>query len=177
MTQPDITPATAAMSERGRLLQRMLEQRILVLDGAMGTMIQRHGLDEGGYRGERFADWPHDLRGNNDLLSLTQPQMIQEIHEAYLAAGADIVETNSFNSTSISMADYHMEELVYELNVASATLAREAADVAATPDHPRFVAGVLGPTNRTASMSPDVNDPGFRNVTFEGLATAYHEAA
>lgn len=177
MAHGDTTSPTAAMSERGRLLERLLEQRILVLDGAMGTMIQRHGLDEGGYRGERFADWPHDLRGNNDLLSLTQPQLIREIHEAYLAAGADIIETNSFNSTSISMADYHMEDLVYQLNVASATLAREAADEAATSDRPRFVAGVLGPTNRTASMSPDVNDPGFRNVTFEALATAYDEAA
>ncbi len=165
------------MSERGRLLERLLQQRILVLDGAMGTMIQRHRLDESGYRGERFADWPHDLRGNNDLLSLTQPQIIREIHAAYLVAGADIIETNSFNSTSISMADYHMEDLVYQLNLASATLAREAADAVATSDSPRFVAGVLGPTNRTASMSPDVNDPGFRNVTFGDLATAYDEAA
>ena len=177
MTQSDAKPNPAAMSERGRLLERLLEQRILVLDGAMGTMIQRHGLEEGDYRGERFADSPHDLRGNNDLLSLTQPQLIREIHSAYLDAGADIIETNSFNSTSISMADYHMEDLVYELNVASATLAREAADAATTADKPRFVAGVVGPTNRTASMSPDVNDPGFRNVTLRDLAGAYGEAA
>ncbi len=177
MTQSDVTSPTAGMSERGILLQRLMEQRILVLDGAMGTMIQRHGLEEADYRGERFADWAHDLRGNNDLLSLTQPHLIREIHSAFLDAGADIIETNSFNSTSISMADYHMEELVHELNVASATLARETADAAATPDKPRFVAGVLGPTNRTASMSPDVNDPGFRNVTLADLATAYDEAA
>jgi 5-methyltetrahydrofolate--homocysteine methyltransferase len=177
MTHNDGTQPTGGMSERGRLLQRLLEQRILVLDGAMGTMIQRHGLEEADYRGERFADWTHDLRGNNDLLSLTQPHLIREIHSAFLDAGADIIETNSFNSTSISMADYHMEDLVYELNVASAALARETADAAATPDKPRFVAGVLGPTNRTASMSPDVNDPGFRNVTLADLATAYGEAA
>jgi len=127
MTQSDVTSPTAGMSERGILLQRLMEQRILVLDGAMGTMIQRHGLEEADYRGERFADWAHDLRGNNDLLSLTQPHLIREIHSAFLDAGADIIETNSFNSTSISMADYHMEELVHELNVASATLARETA--------------------------------------------------
>ncbi len=177
MTHRKAAPSNEGMSDRGRLLQQLLEQRILVLDGAMGTMIQRHGLDEAGYRGERFTDWPHDLRGNNDLLSLTQPHLVREIHSAFLDAGADIIETNSFNSTSISMADYHMEDLVYELNVESATLARETADAAATPNKPRFVAGVLGPTNRTGSMSPDVNDPGFRNVTLVDLATAYDEAA
>ena len=172
-----LLPGSPPMSERGLLLQRSLESRILVLDGAMGTMIQRRGLAEEDYRGERFADWPHPLRGNNDLLSLTRPELIRDIHAEYLAAGADIVETNSFNSTAISMADYHMEELVPELNLQAATLARQAADAAATPDRPRFVAGVLGPTNRTASLSPDVNDPGFRNVTFDDLATTYREAA
>ncbi|MDY6941870.1 MAG: methionine synthase [Pseudomonadota bacterium] len=154
------------------------DSRILVLDGAMGTMIQNHRLDEAGYRGERFSDWPQDVRGNNDLLSLTQPEVIREIHRSYLAAGADILETNTFNSTRISMADYGMEALTYELNLEGARLARQAADefTAKTPDKPRFVAGVLGPTNRTASISPDVNDPGFRNITFDQLVEAYDEA-
>jgi 5-methyltetrahydrofolate--homocysteine methyltransferase len=156
----------------------LLNERILFLDGAMGTMIQRHKLEEGDYRGERFADWPSDLKGNNDLLSLTQPQIIRDIHAQYLDAGADIIETNTFNSTRVAMADYGMEELSYEINVASARLAREAADAATaqSPDKPRFVAGVLGPTNRTASISPDVNDPGFRNITFDELASAYIES-
>ena len=159
-------------------LQSLLAQRILILDGAMGTMIQSYQLDEGAYRGKRFAEFAHDVKGNNDLLSLTQPHIIKEIHGKYLAAGADILETNSFNATSISMADYHMEFLVHELNVAAAKLAREAADewTAKTPDKPRFVAGVLGPTSRTATISPDVNDPGFRNVTFDQLRIAYLEA-
>jgi len=159
-------------------LQTLLAQRILILDGAMGTMIQSYKLDEAAYRGERFADFAHDLKGNNDLLCLTQPAIIREIHGKYLAAGADILETNSFNATSISMADYHMEFLVHELNVAAAKLARAAADewTAKTPDKPRLVAGVLGPTSRTASISPDVNDPGFRNVTFDQLRIAYLEA-
>ncbi len=159
-------------------LQPLLARRILVLDGAMGTMIQSYHLGEKDYRGERFADWPRDLRGNNDLLSLTQPAIIRAIHQAYLEAGADVLETNSFNSTAISMADYGMEELVYELNHASARLAREVADEFETrdPDTPRYVAGVLGPTNRTASLSPDVNDPGFRNVSFDDLVTTYSEA-
>ncbi|MEP6473399.1 MAG: homocysteine S-methyltransferase family protein, partial [Gemmatimonadota bacterium] len=145
----------------------------------MGTMIQTYGLGEADYRGDRFRDWPSDLKGNNDLLSLTQPQIISAIHEAYLEAGADIIETNSFSSTTISMADYGMESLVTELNVAEARLARAACDKweARDPSRPRYVAGVLGPTNRTASLSPDVNDPGMRNITFEQLVTAYAEAA
>ncbi|MFL5519883.1 MAG: methionine synthase, partial [Gemmatimonadales bacterium] len=148
-------------------------------DGAMGTMIQSYGLAESDYRGMRFADWGRDLRGNNDLLSLTQPQIIRAIHAAYLEAGADIIETNSFNSTAISLADYGMEELVYELNHASARVARRMADEfeARDPESPRFVAGVLGPTSRTASLSPDVNDPGFRSVSFDELAATYQEAA
>ena len=159
-------------------LEPLLARRILVLDGAMGTMIQSYQLAEKDYRGERFAGWPRDLRGNNDLLSLTQPTIIRAIHTAYLEAGADVLETNSFNSTAISMADYGMEELVYELNHASARLARDAADEFETrdPDAPRYVAGVLGPTNRTASLSPDVNDPGFRNVSFDDLVATYSEA-
>ena len=156
--------------------EALLKQRILILDGAMGTMIQTYKLGEAEYRGERFKDWPSDLKGNNDLLSLTQPKIIEDIHRAYLEAGADIVETNTFNSTAISMADYQQQELVYELNFESAKLARAAADAYTTPDKPRFVAGVLGPTNRTASLSPDVNNPGFRNVTFDELRDTYYEA-
>jgi len=175
------------------LLEHHLNQRILLLDGAMGTMIQGYKLEETDYRGERFADWPSELKGNNDLLSLTQPQIIRDIHKAYLDAGADILETNTFNANSVSMADYGMEELVYELNVAGARLAREACDevqgrtsaaegrmpgaAAETDDKPRFVAGVLGPTSRTCSISPDVNDPGFRNVTFDELVATYKDAA
>jgi len=157
---------------------RLLSERILFLDGAMGTMIQRHQLEEADYRGERFADWPSDLKGNNDLLSLTQPQIIRDIHAQYLDAGADIIETNTFNSTRVAMADYGMEELSYEINVASARLARAAADAATaqTPAKQRFVAGVLGPTNRTTSISPDVNDPGFRNINFDQLVEAYTES-
>ncbi|MDP2112346.1 MAG: methionine synthase [Thiobacillus sp.] len=160
------------------LLNSLLAQRILILDGAMGTMIQSYALGEADYRGERFADFAYDVKGNNDLLCLTQPHVIKEVHAEYLAAGADILETNSFNATSISMADYHMEHLVPELNFAAARLAREAADeaTAQNPDKPRFVAGVLGPTSRTATISPDVNDPGFRNVTFDQLRVAYLEA-
>jgi len=163
---------------RTDLLHSLLAQRILILDGAMGTMIQSYKLNEADYRGQRFADFAHDLKGNNDLLSLTQPLIIKEIHAKYLAAGADILETNSFNATAISMADYHMEHLVPELNFAAARLAREAADeaTAANPAKPRFVAGVLGPTSRTATISPDVNDPGYRNVTFDQLRVAYLEA-
>ena len=163
---------------RSDLLHALLAQRILVLDGAMGTMIQSYKLSEADYRGTRFAGFAHDLKGNNDLLCLTQPRIIKEIHAKYLAAGADILETNSFNATSISMADYHMEHLVPELNFAAARLAREAADeaTAANPAKPRFVAGVLGPTTRTATISPDVNDPGYRNVTFDQLRVAYGEA-
>ncbi|MHB1076675.1 methionine synthase [Thiobacillus sp.] len=166
------------MPNRTALLHSLLAQRILVLDGAMGTMIQSYKLSEADYRGTRFADFAHDLKGNNDLLSLTQPHIIREIHNKYLAAGADILETNSFNATAISMADYHMEHLVPELNLTAARLAREAADeaTAQNPDKPRFVAGVLGPTSRTATISPDVNDPGFRNVTFDQLRASYLEA-
>lgn len=154
-----------------------LAKRILILDGAMGTMLQRHNFSEEDFRGERFKDFPHPLKGNNDLLTLTQPEAIKEVHRQYFAAGADIVETNTFSGTTIGMADYHMEDLVYELNYESARLAREAADefTALNPDRPRFVAGSIGPTNRTASMSPDVNDPGYRAVTFDDLRIAYKE--
>ncbi len=159
-------------------IKSLLKQRILILDGAMGTMIQRHKLEENDYRGERFKDWPCDLKGNNDLLAITQPHIIKEIYTQYLEAGADIIETNTFNSTRIAMADYQMEDLAYEMNVAATQLARQAADemTAKTPDFPRFVAGVLGPTNRTCSISPDVNDPSFRNVTFDDLVATYYEA-
>ncbi|HFE36937.1 MAG TPA: methionine synthase, partial [Gammaproteobacteria bacterium] len=160
-------------------LQTALSERILILDGAMGTMIQQYKLEEADYRGERFADWPSDLKGNNDLLTLTQPQIIRDIHVAYLEAGADILETNTFNANTISMADYNMESLTYELNLESAKLARSAADefTQQTPHKTRFVAGVLGPTNRTASISPDVNNPGDRNITFDQLVDTYVEAA
>src|SRR5687768_15248980 len=149
-------------------LRDALRQRILVLDGAMGTMIQRYRLAEADYRGDRFRDHPRDLRGNNDLLNITRPQVIREIHQQYLEAGADILETNTFNSTAISQADYELEAIAAELNLEGARLAREAADAftARTPGKPRFVAGVLGPMNRTLSLSPDVNDPGYRAVTF-----------
>ena len=152
------------------------QQRILVLDGAMGTMIQRHTLEEEHFRGARFADWHTDLKGNNDLLSLTQPDIICDIHRAYLEAGADIIETNTFNSTQVSQADYQMESISREINIASAKLARLAADEFSTPERPRFVAGILGPTSRTASLSPDVNDPGARNVTFDELVDNYTES-
>ncbi len=160
------------------LFKQQLSQRILFLDGAMGTMIQSYKLDEKDYRGTRFAHWDTDLKGNNDLLSLTQPDIIKAIHSAYFEAGSDIVETNTFNATSIAMADYRMESLAYEINLESARLAKQAANeyTQKTPQKPRFVAGVLGPTNRTASMSPDVNDPGFRNISFDQLVDAYTEA-
>ena len=158
-------------------LYQALNQRILVLDGAMGTMLQRYNFTEEDYRGERFKDWESSLKGNNDLLSLTQPKAIEEVHRKYLEADADIIETNTFSGTTIAMADYHMEELVYELNFESAKIARKVCDefTAKNPDKPRFVAGSIGPTNRTASMSPDVNDPGFRAVTFDDLKTAYKQ--
>ncbi|HEY4110566.1 homocysteine S-methyltransferase family protein [Puia sp.] len=158
-------------------LEEALKKRILVIDGAMGTMIQRHKLEENDYRGERFKDWPSDLKGNNDLLSLTQPAIIEGIHRQYLDAGADIIETNTFNSQAISMADYHMEALAYEINVAAAKLARKAADdfTAKNPDKPRFVAGAIGPMSKTLSLSPDVNNPGFRAVTFDEVTAAYYE--
>ena len=158
-------------------LKELLAQRILIIDGAMGTMIQRHKLEEADYRGERFADWASDLKGNNDLLVLTQPQIIQGIHEAYLDAGADIIETNSFNGTRVSMSDYHMEDLVPEINREAARIAKEACKKYSTPEKPRFVAGVLGPTSRTCSISPNVNDPAFRNITFDALKENYIEAA
>jgi len=161
---------------RTDVLNQLMSERILVLDGAMGTMIQRHKLSEADYRGERFADWHTDLKGNNDLLCLTQPDIIRGIHEEYLEAGADIIETNSFNGTRVSMSDYDMEGLVPELNKAAANLCRVAADKYSTPDKPRFVAGVLGPTSRTLSISPDVNDPGYRNISFNELVEQYQEA-
>jgi 5-methyltetrahydrofolate--homocysteine methyltransferase len=165
-------------AHRRSLLPQLLAQRILILDGAMGTMIQTYKLDEAAYRGKRFRDFAYEVKGNNDLLVLTQPQIIREIHEQYLDAGADIIETNTFSSTSVAMADYHMEDLVYELNVEAAKLARAAADTyeKKDPARPRFVAGALGPTTRTASISPDVNDPGARNITFDRLVEAYSEA-
>jgi 5-methyltetrahydrofolate--homocysteine methyltransferase len=180
-TVPWLNPA------RVRLLTDALERRILIIDGAMGTMLQSYKLDESGYRGARFTDGcdsqhAHgtqcDLKGNNDLLTLTQPDIIKAVHLAYLEAGADLVETNTFNATSLSQADYHLGHLVYELNREGARIARDACDAmeSKTPDQPRFVIGVLGPTSRTASISPDVNNPGFRNVTFEELATAYADA-
>src|SRR5512141_2202833 len=155
-------------------LHDALKQRILVLDGAMGTMIQRYNLSEAQYRGERFRDFHKDLRGNNDLLTLTRPQVIREIHAAYMEAGADILETNTFNSTTISQADYHLEAIVAELNREGARLARAVADeyTARNPGKPRFVAGVLGPMSRTLSLSPDVNDPGFRAVGFDQVKDA-----
>lgn len=157
-------------------IEEALKSRILILDGAMGTMIQQYKLEEADYRGTRFADWHMDIKGNNDLLVLTQPDMIGEIHEKYLAAGADILETNTFNATSIAMADYDMQSLVYEINLQATRLAKQACEKYSTPERPRYVAGVLGPTNRTASISPDVNDPGKRNVTFDELVEAYEEA-
>lgn len=172
---------SSTLTDRGarlNALQQALKERILILDGGMGTMIQSYKLQEEDYRGERFADWPSDVKGNNDLLLLSQPQVIAEIERAYLDAGADILETNTFNATRVSQADYGMEALVYELNVAGARVARQVADAKTleTPDRPRFVAGVLGPTSRTCSISPDVNNPGYRNVTFDELVENYTEA-
>ncbi|MEM9664350.1 MAG: homocysteine S-methyltransferase family protein, partial [Bacteroidota bacterium] len=163
------------LSSQAHPLSRLLTERILVLDGGMGTMIQRHSLDEADYRGHRFADHAHPLQGNSDVLSLTQPTIIRDIHRQYLEAGADVIETNTFSATSIAQADYHLEDTVYDLNVASARLARQAVEAVATPDRPRFVAGAIGPTNRTLSISPDVNDPGFRAVTFEAVQASYAE--
>lgn len=158
-------------------LKEASENRILIIDGAMGTMIQGYRPDEAAYRGERFADHRQDLKGDNDLLVLTQPQMIREIHDAFFAAGADIAETNTFNATSISQADYGLQDFAYEINIEAAKIARAVADewTAREPQKPRFVAGAVGPTNRTASISPDVNNPGFRNVTFDELREAYRE--
>ena len=165
-------------AEVKRALQDAARERILVLDGAMGTMIQALGFDETTFRGARFDAWKREVRGNNDLLNITQPAAIREIHHKYFKAGADIVETNTFSSTRIAQADYGMEEVAYELNVMGAKLAREAAEIAQKEDGKRrFVAGALGPTNRTASISPDVSNPGFRAVTFDELREAYGEQA
>ncbi|MDR3716160.1 MAG: homocysteine S-methyltransferase family protein [Puia sp.] len=160
-----------------KTIQDCLKERILIIDGAMGTMIQRHKLEEKDYRGDRFKDWPTDVKGNNDLLCLTQPAIIEGIHREYLEAGADIIETNTFNSQAISMADYHMEALSYELNVAAAKIAGKAAGdyTARNPEKPRFVAGAIGPMSKTLSLSPDVNNPGFRAVSFDEVSAAYYE--
>ena len=160
-------------------IEELLQQRILIIDGAMGTMIQKHKLSEEDYRGARFKDFAHSLKGNNDLLVLTQPQIILDIHRAFLEAGADILETNTFSANVVSMADYHMENLVWELNVEATRLARQAADeyTQKDPSRPRFVAGSIGPTNRTASLSPDVNNPGYRAVNFDDLRKTYREQA
>jgi len=168
------------------LLKKLLEERILVLDGAMGTMIQRYKLSEKDFRGDKFKDHPKDLKGNNDILSITQPEIIKEIHRAYFNAGADIIETNTFNATAISQADYHTEHLAYQINLAAAKIAKEVADEFNLPDgkagkknpeKPRFVAGALGPTNKMLSLSPNVNDPGFRAVTFDKMMNAYYDQA
>ena len=169
-----------AISTTETHLRQLLAQRILILDGAMGTMIQRYKLTEEDYRGARFADFSVPgkeifVKGNNELLTLTQPHIIQEIHEQYLEAGADLIETNTFGATTIAQDDYHMAHLAYEMNLEAARIARLACNKYSTPDKPRFVAGALGPTPKTASISPDVNDPGARNVTFDQLVAAYHE--
>lgn len=165
--------------QRIAALKETVARRIMIIDGGMGTEIQTRRLSEAEYRGERFKNWHRDVKGNNDLLVLSQPSLIREIHDSYFAAGSDIVETNTFNAQVISMADYGMEEFAYEINLEAARIARAAADAwtAKTPDQPRFVAGALGPTNRTASISPDVNNPGFRNVSFDELRSAYFEQA
>ncbi len=166
------------MKQATETIERLLRERILILDGAMGTMIQRQGLDEADYRGARFKDWPSDLKGNNDLLVLTRPDVILRIHEQYLEAGADIIETNTFNGNRLSQADYGLQDYTAEVVTAAARLARQAADrfTAMDPSKPRFVAGVLGPTSKTASISPDVNDPGARNTSFDELVGVYAEA-
>ena len=164
--------------EPNNTLSDILSERIVILDGAMGTMIQQHKLEESDYRGERFADWESDLKGNNDLLGITQPEIIKSIHRKYFEAGADIIETNTFNSTSIALADYGMESLAYELSLTNAKLAKSAAEaVMINSDRKCFVAGALGPTNRTASISPDVNNPAFRAVTYDQLVESYYEQA
>lgn len=164
---------------RTQLLKQQLQARILIIDGAMGSLIQTYGLDEAGYRGERFADHAYDVKNNNELLNLVRPDIIKAIHEAYLEAGADIIETNTFNANVFSLGEYHLSELAYEINLEAARIARAAADemTAKTPDKPRFVAGAMGPLNRTLSLSPDVNDPGYRAVTFDQVAAAYKDAA
>lgn len=159
-------------------IQESLQERILIIDGAMGTMIQRHKLGEADYRGDRFKDWPHDLKGNNDLLCITQPDIVKGIHKEYLAAGADIIETNTFNAQRISMADYHMQEVAYEINVAAAKIAKQAVEEfnkETGNKEAKFVAGALGPLNKTLSLSPDVNNPGYRALTFDEAMEAYYE--
>ncbi|HRP85880.1 MAG TPA: homocysteine S-methyltransferase family protein, partial [Saprospiraceae bacterium] len=160
-------------------IKEILQQRIMIIDGAMGTMIQQHKLTENDFRGTRFADAQKDIKGNNEVLSLIRPDIIEAIHKAYLEAGADIIETNTFSANAISQADYDMESLCYEMNLASAQIARKAADeqTSLTPDRPRFVAGAMGPTTKLASMSPDVNDPGFRALNYDELVAAYGEQA
>jgi 5-methyltetrahydrofolate--homocysteine methyltransferase len=170
-------PASPPVYSRAAALPQILAQRIAIIDGAMGTMIQRYQLTEADFRDQRLADHPKDLKGNNDLLVLTRPDVIREIHDQYLEAGADLIETNTFGATSIAQEDYGLAHLAREMNLAAARIAREAADAASTPDKPRFVAGALGPTPRTASISPDVNDPGARNTDFDTLRAAYHEQA
>src|SRR6476469_717918 len=165
MPQPDRTAE----------LRSLLEKRILIIDGAMGTMIQRYQLGESDFRGTRFANSKRDLKGNNEALNLTQPKVIEEIHREYLTAGADIIETNTFNAQAYSLADYDFQSLVYEINVAAAQIARRAADAHSTPDRPRFVAGALGPTHRSTSLSPDVNNPAYRAATYDGMVAAYYE--
>jgi 5-methyltetrahydrofolate--homocysteine methyltransferase len=167
----------AAKFTRGAALADILQQRIAIIDGAMGTMIQRYKLTEADFRGPRFADHGKDLKGNNDLLVITRPDVIGEIHSQYLAAGADLIETNTFGATSVAQEDYGLAHIAREMNVAAARVARQAADAHSTPDKPRFVAGALGPTPRTASISPDVNDPGARNTSFDELRAAYREQA
>ena len=170
-------PDEVARGERMRRLRRLLDERVVLLDGAMGTMVQRHRLDEQAFRGERFGGHGRDLQGNNDILTLTQPRIVADIHRAYLEAGADIIETNTFNSNAVSQADYGTQALVPELNYRAARVARETAEAfAAAAGRPAFVAGALGPTSRMTSLSPDVNDPGFRSVTFDELAATYLEA-
>ncbi|MBB2920564.1 homocysteine S-methyltransferase family protein [Cupriavidus alkaliphilus] len=175
MSAPESRAAAPRPYTRAAELPRLLQERILILDGAMGTMIQRYKLSEADYRGTRFAEHKVDVKGNNELLVLTRPQVISEIHEQYLAAGADLIETNTFGATRVAQEDYKMAELAYEMNVEAARLARAACDKYSTPDKPRFVAGAFGPTPKTASISPDVNDPGARNVTFEELRESYYE--
>ena len=174
MPHPSL-PYPLSSYTHGAEFARLLGERILILDGAMGTMIQQYKLGEMDFRGERFAEHVKDVKGNNELLSLVRPDIIDEIHRAYLEAGADVIETNTFGATAIAQGDYGLPELAYEMNVASARLARAACDAYSTPDRPRFVAGALGPTPKTASISPDVNDPGARNVDFEQLRAAYHQ--
>ena len=177
MNAPTAQNTAARHYTRGQALPALLQQRIAIIDGAMGTMIQRYKLGEADFRNAALADHPKDLKGNNDLLVLTRPDVIHEIHSQYLAAGADLIETNTFGATTIAQEDYGLAHLAREMNVAAARIARQAADAHATADHPRFVAGALGPTPRTASISPDVNDPGARNVSFDELRAAYREQA